>query len=150
MLSPEIKQYIDDSVLCWLATSSADNIPNVSPKEVFTHFDDTYVIVANIASPQTVRNIQENPNVCISFIDVLVQKGFQLKGEAEIVDSKDVKYQDMKEKLTSLTGGKFPFNTITRIKIQSAKPILAPSYQFFPETKEEDQVAVAKKQYGIK
>ena len=149
ILSSEIKKYIDDSVLCWLATSSADNTPNVSPKEVFTHFEGAYVIVANIASPQTVRNIKENPNVCVSFIDVLVQKGYQLKGEAEIVQPSLPGYAAMEKKLTAITGGKFPFATITRILISSAKPILAPSYQLFSETKEEDLVADAKKRYGL-
>ena len=70
-LSPEIKECIDKSVLCWLATSSEENIPNVSPKEMFTHYQDEFIIVANIASPQTVKNIKQNPNVCISFIEIL-------------------------------------------------------------------------------
>ena len=149
VLDSEVKKYIDDSVLCWLATSSANNWPNVSPKEVFTHFEDRYVIIANIASPQTVRNIRENPNVCVSFIDILVQKGYQLKGEAEIVEPSMPGYTEMEKKLTDITHGKFPFATITRIHIHFAKPILAPSYLFFPETKEEDQVASAKNRYGL-
>ena len=148
-LDAEVKQYIEDSVLCWLATSSADNLPNVSPKEVFTHYEDAFIIVANIASPQTVRNIRENPKVCVSFIDILVQKGYQLKGEAEIAEPTFAGYTEMEKKLTAITGGKFTFATITRIKIQSAKQILAPSYLLFPDTKEEDQRASAKKRYGF-
>ncbi len=37
MLTSDIKKYIDQSVLCWLATVSKDGIPNVSPKEIFTY-----------------------------------------------------------------------------------------------------------------
>ncbi len=85
MLTQEVKKYINSSVLCWLATSSKENISNVSPKEVFTYFGEEAIIIANIASPQTVKNIKENSNVCISFIDVLVQKGLQIKGSAEVV-----------------------------------------------------------------
>ncbi|MEL7118037.1 MAG: pyridoxamine 5'-phosphate oxidase family protein [Bacteroidota bacterium] len=48
-LSPEIKECIDKAVLCWLATSSKENIPNVSPKEMFTYYQDEFIIVANIA-----------------------------------------------------------------------------------------------------
>ncbi|MEM6264941.1 MAG: pyridoxamine 5'-phosphate oxidase family protein [Bacteroidota bacterium] len=51
---------INRSVLCWLATASKEKIPNVSPKEIFTHFGGEKIIIANIASPQTVRNIHEN------------------------------------------------------------------------------------------
>jgi len=84
-LTEEIIESIDTSILCWLATISSENIPNVSPKEIFTHYGDDIIIVANIASPQTVQNIKINENVCISFIDILVQKGFQIKGKAEII-----------------------------------------------------------------
>ena len=85
-LTKEIKESIDKSVLCWLTTVSAENIPNVSPKEIFNYFGTDKVIIANIASPQTVCNIKINKNVCISFIDILLQKGFQIKGKAEIID----------------------------------------------------------------
>lgn len=85
MLAQEIKKSLDESVLCWLATSSLNSFPNVSPKEIFTHFDDQIILVANIASPQTVKNILQNQNVCISFVHVLKQKGFQLKGKAIII-----------------------------------------------------------------
>ena len=39
MLTTEMKKYIDKSVLCWLATSNAENIPNVSPKEIFNYYE---------------------------------------------------------------------------------------------------------------
>ena len=78
-ITTEIKKSMDSSVLCWLATVSSEGTPNVSPKEVFTYFKDE-IIIANIASPQTLKNIKENALVCISFIDILIQKGFKLKG----------------------------------------------------------------------
>jgi predicted pyridoxine 5'-phosphate oxidase superfamily flavin-nucleotide-binding protein len=148
-LTNDTIQYIDQSVLCWLATASADNIPNVSPKEIFTYHGRDYIIIANIASPQTVRNIKQNPNVCVSFVDVLVQKGYQIKGTATIVDDTDPDYGIMQEALTNMTGGKFPFATITKILVDEVKPILAPSYLFFPETTEEEQVKKAKTAYGL-
>ena len=120
-LTIEIKDYIDRSVLCWLATVSTDNIPNVSPKEIFSYYQDDKIIVANIASPQTVRNIRMNSNVCISFIDILVQKGFQIKGKARIIDNKDLEFSAMEKILIKMTGGKFPFTTITEIVVNQAK-----------------------------
>ncbi|WP_025663686.1 pyridoxamine 5'-phosphate oxidase family protein [Aquimarina megaterium] len=147
MLTPEIKRYIDKSVLCWLATSSLDNIPNVSPKEVFTYYSDTTIIIANIASPQTVKNIKKNNNVCVSFIDVFVQKGFQLKGVAKIVAKNDPEYAAMQTPLLQLTGGKFPFATITNIIVKDVKRIIAPKYVLYPETTEEQQIQSALKQY---
>lgn len=148
-VTPEIKKYIDTSILCWLATASTDGVPNVSPKEIFSDYSSDQIIIANIASPQTVRNIQQNGHVCISFIDVLVQKGFQLKGKAKIVTSTDPEFVDMEVILLKLTGGNFPFQTITAIKIEQAKPIVAPKYILYPETTEQQQIEDAKKAYGL-
>jgi len=89
MISKEVKKYIDESVLCWLATSNSQNEPNVSPKEVFTYKDDKTLLIANIASPGTIGNIKENSKVCVSFVDVFVQKGYKLKGNAIIINTVD-------------------------------------------------------------
>ena len=148
-LTTAIKKSIDRSVLCWLATVSEEGMPNVSPKEVFTYYGTDSIIIANIASPQTVKNIKTNTNVCVSFIDVLVQKGYQLKGKAAIIIASDPDFESMYAVLTKMTGGKFPFQTITQISLGQVKPIIAPRYRFYPETTEEAQIASAKKAYGI-
>jgi len=143
------KAYIDRSVLCWLATVSKENIPNVSPKEIFNYYETDKIIVANIASPQTVRNIKQNENVCLSFIDILVQKGFQMKGKAEIINNTDAQFPAMEKILTKMTDGDFPFASITKIHVTHVKPIIAPKYILYPETTEEEQIESAKKLYGI-
>lgn len=147
-LTPEIKKYIDQSVLCWLATVSEDGQPNVSPKEVFTDFGGV-IIIANIASPNTVKNIQANPKVCISFIDILIQKGYQIKGHAEIVKKSNPDFQTLEKPLAEITKGKFPMSSITKVTIDSAKAIIAPSYLLFPETTEESQIESAKNSYRL-
>ena len=149
-LTPEIKDYIDRSVLCWLATVSNENIPNVSPKEIFNYYEKNKIIVANIASPQTVRNIKQNENVCVSFVDILVQKGFQVKGKAKIIKKTDADFPEMEKILLEMTGGKFPFSTITEITIEMVKPIISPRYILYPETTEKEQIESAKKAYRIK
>ena len=150
MIDKELINYhIDKSVLCWLATASTDGTPNVSPKEIFSFYGDDNIIIANIASPQTLKNIRENNKVCISFIDVLVQKGLQLKGTAKVITNSDPGYETMEAQLTTLTQGLFPFKSITVISITSSKPIIAPRYLLFPETTEEEQIESAKKTYGF-
>lgn len=148
-LSSENKDYINRSVLCWLATVSSKKVPNVSPKEIFNYYGANKIIVANIASPQTVRNILQNENVCVSFIDILVQKGFQIKGKAKIISETDSEFTRMKEILTKMTGGNFPFPTITEITVEQIKPIIAPKYILYPQTTEKEQIESAKKAYGI-
>lgn len=147
-LTKEVKSSIDQSVLCWLATSSK-GVPNVSPKEIFSYYKDDKIIVANIASPQTVKNIKLNKNVCVSFIDILVQKGFQIKGKARIVEKGHKEFSAMEYILTEMTEGKFPFATITEINVELIKPIIAPKYILYPETTEAEQIESAKKTYGF-
>lgn len=148
-LTTEHRASIDKSVLCWLATTSVESIPNVSPKEIFNYYGANQIIVANIASPQTVRNIKQNNNVCVSFIDIWVQKGFQVKGKARIVEKMDVEFPTMEKILIEMTGGMFPFATITAITVEQVKPIVAPKYILYKETTEEEQIESAKKAYRI-
>ncbi|MBD1262413.1 pyridoxamine 5'-phosphate oxidase family protein [Maribacter polysiphoniae] len=148
-LTTDITEYINRSVLCWLATVSAENIPNVSPKEIFNYYGADKIIIANIASPQTIKNIKQNENVCISFIDILVQKGFQLKGKARIIEKTNSDFLEMEKTLSKMTHGKFPFSSITEITIEQTKPIIAPKYILYPETTEKEQIESAKKAYGF-
>lgn len=147
-LNPAILKSLDKSVLCWLATCSKNGTPNVSPKEVFCVFKDTYLLIANIASPQSVKNIKENASVAISFVDILVQKGFQLKGTAEIIQKEDTQYFVYEKELLKITKGKFPIQSILKIKIEKSKPILAPSYLLYGLTKKQ-QIENSLKKYGF-
>jgi uncharacterized protein len=149
MLDKDVKKYIDKSVLCWLATVDQDNYPNVSPKEMFTYQDDTTILVANIASPISVSNVRVNPKVCISFIDIFVQKGYKLKGLATIIDKEDPSFGSKAKRLTDLFSDKFAIQSILEIKIIEVTKIIAPSYRFYPETTEESQIANAMKTYHI-
>lgn len=149
-LSGEHKIVMDKSVLCWLATVAEDGMPNVSPKEIFTYIENS-IIIANIASPQTVSNIKAKAkaSVCISFIDILVQKGFQVKGEAEVIEKSDDNFSEMEAVLLRMTAGKFPFASITKISPLQIKPIIAPRYMLYPDTTEKEQIERAKAAYRL-
>jgi len=134
MLTPDIKKYIDQSILCWLATVSKDGIPNVSPKEIFTYLDDEHIGIAHIASPNSLRNIKANPNVCVSFVEVFVQKGYKLVGHAEIINKSHPTFKKEAAKILEMAGDAFPVQALLKIKIVKTAPILAPSYMFYPET----------------
>ena len=149
MLTTEIKKYLDQSVLCWLATVSDDGQPSVSPKEIFTYFGESHLIIANIASPNSLKNIRTNPKVGVSFIEILVQKGFKLWGQATIIEKTNIEFEELSQPLLEMTGDKFPFQSIFKIRIDKVKPILAPRYILYPETREEEQIEEAKKAYNL-
>jgi len=149
MLSATVKKSMDKSVLCWLATASLDGQPNVSPKEIFTYYQDEFILIANIASPNSLRNIKANPQVSVSFIDILVQKGFQVKGKASIVSKTNENFTHLHAPLFAIAGPGFPFASIILIQVEQIKPIIAPRYMLYPDTTEEEQIASAKKTYGF-
>jgi|SRR5690606_7737764 len=150
MMNEEVKKYIDKSVLCWLATSNKQNEPNVSPKEMFTYQDGQTLLIANIASPKSVNNIVYNPNVCVSFIDVFIQKGFKLKGKARIISKEDPIFSEKVKHLTNLFSDKFPINDIIEVSVKQVEQIIAPSYYLYAETTEEGQVESAMRAYKVK
>jgi len=150
LLSDEVVTAARNSVLCWLATVDLEGRPNVSPKEIFAIADDDHLVVANIASPTTVRNILAGRNVCISFIDVWVQKGFKIIGTAENIGSQEPSFNRWAEPLLKMAGPRFPIHSVIVIRASVVEPIIAPSYRLYPdETTEESQVASALRTYGV-
>jgi len=149
MLSQQHIQVINKSVLCWLATVSKDGQPNVSPKEIFTNYEDDKIIIANIASPQSGKNIKENPKASVSFIDIFLQKGYQIKGEAQLITERDELFLPYKAVLNLMLQDKFPFNSVFEIQVKEIKDIKAPSYLFYSNTNEQEMIDNAKEAYGI-
>lgn len=138
------------SILCWLATTDENGQPNVSPKEIFDLSNDNYLLIANIASPKSATNIRKNPSVCVSFVDVFVQKGIKIYGTASLIRSGEQGFQELSRPLTDLAGDRFRFSSLFRVEINAVEPIVAPSYRLYPDTLEADQVASAMKRYGVR
>ena len=150
MIDGYVKKSIQSSVLCWLATVDDSGQPHVSPKEIFAAMDDKHIVIAHIASPHSVRNIASHPKVCLSFVDVFLQKGFKLQGVARIVKAVDPEYSTWAAPLLAMVQGKFKIPSVIVMEVQATDPILAPSYRFYPEaTTEHDQIASAMRQYGV-
>ncbi|MEF8720162.1 MAG: pyridoxamine 5'-phosphate oxidase family protein [Candidatus Accumulibacter necessarius] len=139
------------SVLCWLATADESGQPNVSPKEVFAVADDKHIVVANIASPGSAKNIHINAKVCLSFIDVFAQKGFKVFGVASDVTPEAAEYFRWVEPLRMMAGDRFPIHSVFVVRATAVEPIIAPSYRLYPsETTEASQVQAALRTYGVR
>ncbi len=134
-----------------MATVDAAGQPNVSPKEIFAVFDDWHLIIANIASPTSARNIEVHPLVCVSFIDIFVQKGFKVAGSARNVRKTEPDFPEWwSAPLVAKAGPRFPVHSVLVVKAKQVEPILAPSYRLYAsETTEESQVMAAMQAYGV-
>ena len=150
MLTEDIKQSINDSVLCWLATVDARQVPNVSPKEVFTHYGDDRIIIANIASPKSIINIKANASVCVSFIDVFKEKGFKVVGQASIIERGESSFDSQYKPLYAMAGDTFRIHNIISIAVEKVAPIVAPSYKLFPDISEAEKIQNSMKNYKVK
>jgi predicted pyridoxine 5'-phosphate oxidase superfamily flavin-nucleotide-binding protein len=149
-LTDAVREAAHRSVLCWLATVDAEGQPNVSPKEVWAIADEQHVVVAHIASPISARNIAQHPQVCLSFVDVFVQKGFKLLGTAREVLADNVEFAIWAKPLLAMVGQRFTIQSVLVVHVKSVSAIVAPSYRFYPdETTEASQVASAMQAYNV-
>lgn len=150
IITGEIRDSVERSVLCWLATTDENGQPNVSPKEVFAVADSQSIVVANIASPRSARNIRANQKVCLSFVDVFVQKGFKIIGTATEVKRSEPEYSHWVTPLLTMAGDRYPIHSVFVVSAIAAEPIVAPSYRLYPsETTEESQIQSALRTYGV-
>ncbi len=89
-LTEEAKKIIGEFGPALIATASKEGKPNVSPKGSFRVLDDDHVIFANIASPRTMANLKENPQLTAIIFDRSTRKGCRIWGKAEVLNSGDL------------------------------------------------------------
>lgn len=150
VLTDDVRQVARRSVLCWLATADAHGQPSVSPKEVWAIVDDEHLVVAHIASPGSARSIRHNAQVCVSFLDIFVQKGFKVIGVATELTPSAPDFSTWAQPLQAMVGDRFKIHGVFVIRAKEVHPIVAPSYVFYPaDTTEEAQVQSALRTYGV-
>lgn len=149
MLGPDAIELFRRAVLCWLATADGQGRPSVSPKEIFVPVSATEILIADIASPRSVRNIHGRAAVCVAAIDVFEQTGFQAYGEARVVDQADPGFEALAAPLRALAGPRFPVRAVIQVEVQMVSPILAPSLWMYPDTSSSERRAGVLSAYGV-
>ena len=137
------------AVLCWLTTVDSNNRPNVSPKEIYAETGASHLVIADIASARSVRNIRANPAVCVSLIDVFLQRGRKLEGIAKIIAPDHPNFEALAAPLLAMTGGAFRVRNVISVKVERISPIFSPSYVFYPDRDEVEIRADAYRTYGV-
>ncbi len=149
LITGDVVRSIESSVLCWLATVTEDGSPNVSPKEAFLHDGHGRILIAHIASPGSVRNIENNPQVCVSFIDVFTQKGHKVRGCARVLREGDTEFSAHIARLKTLVGNAFPILTVIEVTPSAVEEIIAPSYHMMSGTTAEVMIAQSLATYRV-
>ena len=125
-ISDEIKHFLERQKLGFVATISPDNTPNVSPKGTILAWDDEHLIFADIRSPQTISNLENNPSVEINVVDPILRKGYRFKGKGMILKdneefSKILKFYEEK-------GIKSKINAVVIVKVDTLSEVTSPLY----------------------
>ncbi len=96
-ISGEVQEFVKGN-MAWVATASPDGVPNTTPKGTVQVLDDEHIIFADLFSLKTRDNLQKNPKIAVTVIDMEKKKGYQFKGSAQLVDSGPV-FDQVVEKL---------------------------------------------------
>jgi predicted pyridoxine 5'-phosphate oxidase superfamily flavin-nucleotide-binding protein len=125
-ISDEIKHFLERQKLGFVATISPDNTPNVSPKGTILAWDDEHLIFADIRSPQTISNLENNSSVEINVVDPILRKGYRFKGKGMILKdneefSKILKFYEEK-------GIKSKINAVVIVKVDTLSEVTSPLY----------------------
>lgn len=99
-MSKEVLEFVKKTKPAYLATASKEGVPNISPKGSMMVMDEETLIFASLFPGKTSQNIAENKHVSIAYVDPATFRGYQLKGEAQILRSGKV-YDDVCDKIAA-------------------------------------------------
>ena len=71
----------------WVATASADGMPNIAIKGSLRLLDDEHLVFADLFSLKTRKNLEENTQVAVMVFDSETRTGYSLKGHATVLAS---------------------------------------------------------------
>ena len=126
MITSEIKNFLNIQKLGYVATVSSDGLPNISPKGTIIAWASEILAFADIRSPDTVKNLQNNPNVEINVIDPLLRKGYLFKGIARLINS-GLQYDEILQYYRD-NGITSPINAIILVDISEISDVISPLY----------------------
>ena len=142
VITSEIKNFLDIQKLVYVATVSSDGKPNISPKGTIIAWSSTLLAFADIRSPDTMLNLQNNPFVEINVIDPLSRKGYLFSGTAKIIKDTPL-YDDILTHYRN-NGIQSPINSIVIVDVSSVSTVTSPLYDL---GKTEDEIKLKWKKY---
>ena len=125
-ISEEIKNFVNSQKLGYVATVSNDGTPNLSPKGTIVVMNESTLVFADIRSPQTIQNLQDNPSVEINVVDPFQRLGYRFKGEGKIINEGS-EFDKILEYYANV-GIKSKINSVVIVDVESMSEVTSPSY----------------------
>ena len=121
-----IKNFVNFQNLGYVATISKDGTPNLSPKGTIAVIDKSTLVFADIRSPQTIQNLQENPSIEINVVDPFQRLGYRFKGNGRIINEGS-EFDRVLDYYVNL-GVKSKISSIVMVDVKSMSEVTSPSY----------------------
>ena len=145
MLTENMKKLISQHTLGFVASVDETGQPNLSPKGTFVIVDDKHLMFSEIRSPNTIRNIQINPQVEVNFVDPFKRKGVRIKGICRIIEKPDAEFERLFDEFEQWGELTRLIRRIVMIDITDAKEISSPIYDIGAD--ENEMVSVWSEKY---
>src|SRR5262245_45725863 len=132
-MTADMKRVVAEQRLAFVATVCPDGTPNLSPKGTIAVWDDEHLIFADVRSPGTSANLQQNSAIEINVVDPFVRKGYRFKGSGQVIVNGALFQEAMRfyRKRWVDTARNKPEPTIRAfvlITIEIALPLTSPAY----------------------
>ena len=121
-----IKDFVNSQKLGYVATVSKDGTPNLSPKGTIVVISKSTLAFADIRSPQTIQNLQDNPSVEINVVDPFQRLGYRFKGECKIINE-GPEFDKILDYYANV-GIKSKINSVVIVDVESMSEVTSPSY----------------------
>lgn len=148
VITEDMKDIIARCQLGFVATVSPDGTPNLSPKGSLAVWDDNHLYFADIASPQTIANLRQNPGIEVNFVDVFARRGYRFKGTAEVLDGGPV-FEKAAKTLLDVHGPQYPCNHAVLIQVEFAAALESPAYMFNEGMTEDVMRSAWMRRFGV-
>ena len=148
-ITGDMEGIINQAILSFVATVNEDGTPNLSPKASLT-VRNGVLYFADIASPQTIRNLGHNPAVEINVVDVFQRRGYRFTGRAIVLPPGDTDFHMITDWVRATNGQEYPVEHVVRIELASISPLLSPAHVFAdPPRSQEEIMDTYRRKYAL-
>lgn len=127
MITSDMRAVIQAAHICFAATVTPDQRPNLSPKGTIRVWDDTHLFFLDIASPGTRRNLEHSPWMELNVVEMLSRRGYRFFGRAELHRDDEV-YAEATKRVFSEEGSAYPVEAVVLLSVERAEPLVSPGY----------------------
>lgn len=128
ILTEDAKRVVGEQRLGFVATVCPDGTPNLSPKGTTAVWDDDHLVFADLRSPQTIRNLRNNPAVEVNVVDPIRRKGYRFKGTGTVLTEGDRFEEIVRSFKVDREIDPSRVRAVVVIEVTQAHPLISPAY----------------------